>query len=249
MATVFCYTSTGNSLYVSRKIAEKIGASVKPMRGMQAECEDDVIGFVFPVFFWGLPRSSERFIANLQIKSKSAYVFAVATYGGMALGVTGQVSGLLKDKGITLQYSASLRCVENYIPAYKVNDKEALHKKVASRIEAISSAVQSKKARRASSNTIFNRLVYKNYPDESSDRNFTVASTCTGCISCEKICPVDNIQLVSGKPEFMHKCDHCLACVHNCPTQAIDWKDKTQGKPRYRHASVSLSDLIQFYGK
>jgi len=50
----------------------------------------------------------------------------------------------------------------------------------------------------------------------------------------------------AGKPQFQHQCEHCLACLHNCPARAIDWKDKTQGKARYRNANVSLDELIEF---
>ncbi len=47
----------------------------------------------------------------------------------------------------------------------------------------------------------------------------------------------------SERPSFLHRCEHCLGCLHNCPAEAIDWKHKTEGKKCYRHPEVSLDDL------
>jgi len=63
---------------------------------------------------------------------------------------------------------------------------------------------------------------------------------------CQKICPAANIEKAEGKPIFQGKCEHCLACLQNCPVCAIDWKNKTQGKDRYRHFAVTINDMIAF---
>lgn len=249
MTTIYCYTSTGNNLYAAKMIADKTGGNVAPMSGEAVECGDDVIGFVFPVFFLGLPRLVERFITNLRISDKNAYTFAMVTYGNVGVGVVSKVASLLREKGIALRYGVSVRSVENYIPSYKINDSEELRTEFGRRIGEIAEAVNRRESKRGSAFTIINRLVYKFYPDAGSDRDFSVVTSCTGCSICMKICPAENIQMVSGKPEFLHKCDHCITCVQNCPSQAINWKGKTEGKQRYRHATVSLDDLISFYGR
>ena len=249
MAAIFCFTSTGNSLYTAKRIGEGIGARVLPVREEPAACEDDVIGFVFPVYFWGLPRIVARFVADLQIRDKNAYVFAVATYGGVALGVPGWLKPLLQGKGADLCYGVSLRAAENYIPNYKVKDTEEIRRKMEIRIDEITCAVQDRKTNRVSAPSLIHKAVNAAYPDENSDRFFTVSGACTGCAVCLKVCPAENIRFTGEKPTFLHKCEHCLACLHHCPASAIDWKNKTQGKARYRHKSVSLDDLISFYGR
>jgi epoxyqueuosine reductase QueG len=35
------------------------------------------------------------------------------------------------------------------------------------------------------------------------------------------------------KPSWQNNCTHCMACISGCPTLAIEYKNKTQGKPRY----------------
>lgn len=246
MATVFCFTSTGNSLYVAKQIVGKIGGKVLPMNRGKAQSENDIIGFVFPVYFWGLPRMVEQFISELRIANKDAYVFAVATSGGPGFGVLGRVKALLRPKGISLRYGARLTSVSNYLPEYEAKDSDALRQRVDENIVGIIAAISGRESNRIQAFTIVNKIVYKFFPDENSDRYFTVAPTCTGCGTCQKVCPANNITVKAGKPSFQHRCEHCLACVHNCTVCAIDWKQKTQGKDRYRNAGVTLDDLIAF---
>ena len=244
MATIFCFSATGNSLYAAKTIAERIEGKVAPMRGDAPACDDAVIGFVFPVYFWGLPRQVERFVTDLHISSREAYIFSVMTYGGVAYGVHGFLDELLKVKGQNLHYVKNLKSVENYIPMYKVKESEALRQKVDEGLRQIADAIIRKEQNRVYYPSFINKLSRSQYPDNTSDRFFTVTPACTGCAICQKVCPVDNILMDAGKPNFSHKCENCLACLHNCPECAIDWKEKTEGKTRYRNAGVSLNELI-----
>ncbi len=249
MATLFCFSSTGNSLFTAKRLAEKMNGKVLPMNNGPVQCEDDVIGFVFPVYFWGLPRMVERFVAALQICNKDAYVFGVATSGGPAYGVLGRLKNLLLQKGISLQYGAKLISVSNYLPEYTPKDSDERQKNIAENIVKIADAITRRQSNHIEAFTFLNMIAYRFYPNEGSDRYFTVAPTCTGCGTCQKVCPAQNIVLKAGKPDFRHNCEHCLACLHHCPVCAIDWKQKTQGKDHYRNAGVSLDDLISFNSK
>lgn len=246
MATIFCFTSTGNSMYAAKKIAEKIGGKVLPMNNGRVQAEDDIIGFVFPVYFWGLPRMVERFVTELRISNKDAYVFSVLTSGGPGFGVLGRLKELLREKGISLHYGTRLISVSNYLPEFEAKDSEAVRRRVDEKLVRITDAISSRRFKRIQAFTIINKMIYRIFPDESSDQYFTVGSTCTGCTICQQVCPAKNITIADGKPGFQHRCEHCLSCIHNCPAHAIDWKQKTQGKERYRNAGVSLNDLILF---
>lgn len=246
MATIFCFTSTGNSLYTAKKIAEKIEGKVLPMNNGRVQTQDDIIGFVFPVYFWGLPRIVERFVTEIQISNKDAYVFSVVTSGGPGFGVLGRVKKLLRGKGIKLRYGIRLISVSNYLPEYEAKDSEAIRRRVDEKLVRIADAISRRMSNRIQASTAINKIIYRVFPDERSDQYFTVASTCTGCAICQRVCPAKNITMADGKPGFQHRCEHCLACIHNCPAHAIDWKQKTQGKERYRNAGIPLSELILF---
>jgi ferredoxin len=244
MATIFCFSSTGNSLYAAKRIAGKIDGDVVSMSEISVSSDDTAIGFIFPVYFWGLPRIVERFIKVLQIKDKEAYVFAVATYGGVVRGVLGRVKRLLTEKGVSLRYGKNLKMVENYIPRYKLNDSEAFRRQIDENIDAIAAAVRNRENNRIQVFTPINTLINKSYPDQNSDRYFTVADSCSGCAICQRVCPAGNIEMEQKTPVFRHQCEHCLACVHNCPVQAINWKHKTEDKGRFLNHGITLDELM-----
>mgnify|MGYP006284756595 CR=1 FL=1 len=76
------------------------------------------------------------------------------------------------------------------------------------------------------------------------DYGFKYEGNCASCGICEKICPVDNIKLVNGYPEWQHHCEQCFACLHWCPKEAIQFRDGTKQGERYHHPDVRLADMI-----
>ena len=56
---------------------------------------------------------------------------------------------------------------------------------------------------------------------------------CNGCGLCATLCPLNNIEIVDGKPEWGKNCTHCMACINHCPKKAIEYGEKSKGKPRY----------------
>ena len=248
MAIIYCFTSTGNSLYVARQIAGAVGGSVLPVRNEAVETDDDVVGFVFPVFFWGAPNIVNHFTQNIKITNPGAYVFAVATYGGAAPGAVGEVRKHLQD--VELSYAAMLKSVENYVPMYMVNDNEEVHKKSESKLQEIIQDIAERKKNHAGRFWFIHQLFKKAFPGKKPDcdMKFIVSDGCTGCKICEKICPAGNITIADGMPVFAHRCEHCIACIHCCPAGVINY-GKSQGKERYIHPEIGLNGLIEFLGK
>ena len=80
------------------------------------------------------------------------------------------------------------------------------------------------------------------YPE--MDKNYTVSDSCVKCGLCAKICPVGNIALEVGKPQFLHKCEQCMACIQWCPQRSIN-TPKTIKRRRYTNPSIKAEDLMQ----
>lgn len=76
-----------------------------------------------------------------------------------------------------------------------------------------------------------------------TDNSITVDAGCTGCGICEKVCPVNNIEIVNCKPEFQHGCEICFACDEWCPTDAIHHWSRANGV-KYHHPEVRLTDML-----
>ena len=76
-----------------------------------------------------------------------------------------------------------------------------------------------------------------------TDKSITVDERCTGCGTCAKVCPVNNIKVVDKKPEFQHRCEMCFACDEWCPSDAIHHWSRSEGV-KYHHPAVKLSDML-----
>jgi len=73
-----------------------------------------------------------------------------------------------------------------------------------------------------------------------TDKSITVNEKCTGCGTCAKICPVNNIMLVDKRPQFQHRCEMCFACDEWCPSNAINHWSRPEGV-KYHHPEVTAA--------
>ncbi len=78
-----------------------------------------------------------------------------------------------------------------------------------------------------------------------TDKSIMIDENCTGCGTCVKICPVNNIKLVDRKPLFQHRCEMCFACDEWCPSNAIHHWSRAEGV-KYRHPEVKISDMLLY---
>ena len=66
-------------------------------------------------------------------------------------------------------------------------------------------------------------------------RQHTVCSAdkCVGCGKCSRLCPLNNIEMTDRRPVWKKPCAHCMACILNCPFEAIEYGSITQKKEKY----------------
>ncbi len=254
---LFYFSATGNSFAVAKDLAAKlpeaqIFAIPRVING-EIDLSADNIGLVFPVYFEGLPRLVIDFINRLE-SDKITYLFAVCTCGGFPMGTLSQTRNLLKSKGITLNAGFSIRMPGNYLlkyGAFPMGIQKKILNKAAKKIEAIAATVQNRQNNAIKPNNrlinfiggFFYQSMFPKLP--SLDRNFTVSAKCTGCNLCEKVCPVRNINMAANRPTWGGNCEQCLACIQWCPTEAIQYGNKTANRKRYRHPGVTASELYR----
>lgn len=249
--TIFYFTSTGNCLAAAKKIG---GGSAKLISIPQVvdkpglSFADDVIGVVFPIYGFGLPKMVKRFLET--VKLQGPYMFAIGTYGNLPGACMLNVQKLAKRHGYRFDYAESLLMVDNYLPGFDINDQIAKlpRKRVDENLARIITDVQNRKKLeptagfgwRAATAAIKHgeRLLVNG----KQGQRYEINQNCNKCGTCAKVCPAGNIS-VSDKVIFADRCEGCLGCVHLCPKNAIHLKNE-KNAVRWCNPDVSLSEMI-----
>ncbi|MDR1131995.1 MAG: EFR1 family ferrodoxin [Oscillospiraceae bacterium] len=253
--SVYFFTGTGNSLHLARTIAAGLDdCEVIPI------CKDadltippgrDRIGFVFPVYYWGLPAMVADFLRKAVFPAQdNSYVFAAATFGALTGNALPQVKRLLRDKGITLDYGAGVRAFANAVSFYEMKKNvDKITGKADKRAQKLVEAVAAKRRKKTGNGLRQIEKVYRQNIRQFAERAkaYTVSADCVSCGICASVCPARNIAFSDGKPVFGNHCEACLACIQHCPERALNDGDKTQNRRRYTHPGIGYKTLAGYY--
>ena len=254
---IFYFTGTGNSLKVARDLAKELAdaqvISIPKAIAGNLSVSADRIGIVYPVYMFGMPLIVRRFLKILKPKN-DAYIFSIATCGGMAADTLGQNARQLKERGLKLSAGFVIPMPGNYTPLYGAlpeKKQKKMFEKEAKRIKEIARIVKEKKETKIETgpyliNLIFSEGIYKSMSPKIPflDEDFWVDGKCIGCGMCVKVCPVNNISLSCGKPIWNRRCEQCFACLQWCPKEAIQYGSKTIGKRRYKNPEIKFEDIL-----
>ncbi|MFX1496913.1 MAG: EFR1 family ferrodoxin [Promethearchaeota archaeon] len=256
--TIFFFTGTGNSLNIAKVLAENLGDCelipiAKTGQTEKIESVTENVGFIFPLYYFGLPQIVYNFLEKLS-PYKSEYFFSVITSAEDKNEFPfQQINNALKIKGKKLNSGFFINMPNNYIMGYNVSSeahKRKLFDKVPNQVQSISEMIKQKKdnLNKEILEKIIERnaRINKNFRNEVNemDESYYATENCNGCGICEKVCPVNNIKIINGTPKWHHKCQLCLACMHFCPEQAIQFGNDTLKAGRYHHPEISIQEII-----
>lgn len=241
------FSGTGNTEWVAAQLSTLVCDNQLvhiPVSGTIDFNKVDSLGICFPVHAWGVPSVVTRFIQSIPRDCSIPYIYMVCTCGDDSGLTMYEFKELLEcqNQRVSLYYSLQMPNTYVNLPGFDVDSLSVQHSKVThalQKLQVLSKHVQNRdevvdvvkgnfpwlKSRVL--RPLFNRYLVK-------DHFFHVSDSCIKCGTCEKVCPVQNIQF-QGKPIWLHQgdCLSCMACYHSCPEHAITFGKYTDHKGQY----------------
>jgi ferredoxin len=245
---ILFFSATGNCLYIAKRLGgELLSIPLLKKKGVY-EITGDSVGIICPVYGFTLPNLVKAYLEKAVIRAE--YVFLIMTFGNISMAALSQMKKLLEKRGLAPDYSNEIKMVDNFLPLFEVESQLKMNKDegIELKINDIVNDIKGKKRFLANHNrfqkfvsSVFSAFWENEKTVNKRDKNFTVNDSCDGCGTCRSVCPAGNIA-GTGKPEYRHKCEFCLACIHLCPKNAIHLKNERSEK-RFRNPHVKLSEI------
>lgn len=245
---IYYYSGTGNTRHAATELAERLGDRLHfiPADDVTLPDEGESIGFMFPIYSWGVPPIVTDFINRLpEGLLRGRYVWGICTCGdeaGIAMRLfSKQVSRL---RGAAPDACFSLIMPNDYVllPGFDVDSPEVADRKLAlapARLGEIAAEIGERrsgvfKVHEGSMPALRTRLVFPLFRRWGVNaRYWAVSRACIKCGKCAEVCPVGNIKMRDGSPFWYANCLSCCACYNVCLANAISYRTFTRGKGQY----------------
>lgn len=230
------FSGTGNTKFCTEKFLENFSGSesfsIEDAAAVTAVSESSDIVFAYPVYYSNVPKTVRDFIEKNSALWRGKNIFIIATMGLFSGDGSGVSARLFKKYGANIVGGLHLKMPDC------IGDVKALKKSYEKNLETVREAVvKIQKAAESYKNKkppreglgiashaagLFGQRLYF----YSKTKNYTGSpkiklDICTGCMKCEKLCPMNNIKVVGGKAVSGNMCTLCYRCFANCPQQAI----------------------------
>ena len=240
---VFYFSGTGNSYQAALAVCAE-GETPLDMAACLREGAfrfepgaEEAVGFVFPVYYGGLPTVVADFVKKLLLLRPAAYCFAVLTCGGGSYGAPEMLAKALHARGVRLDAAFTVVMPKNYVLLFRTPEPEERDRILAAASDRLDT-VRASVARREKTGvhvTVRDRLysggMYPSYLSGRKTAKFYADETCVGCGVCAQRCPVRAIRMTDGRPKWvLDRCARCMACLR---CNAVQYGSRTKGKTRY----------------
>lgn len=243
---ILYFSGTGNSRYVAQVIGTVTGDKIVSINELlksgnkELLQSDEPFVFVCPTYAWRIPKIIKHFIKETRFTGSNKTYF-ILTCGDETGNAIHYAKKLCNEKRLAFWGLASVIMPENYIAMFDVPNKaqaDEIIEKAVPQILNIAERIKNGQPLPEEKVTLGDRFMSSIvnpvfYLTCVSAKGFYSTDACTGCGNCAKLCPLKNIEIVGGKPLWGQSCTHCMACICACPNEAIEYKNKSKGKPRY----------------
>ncbi len=245
---VLYYSATGNTEFIARELAGRLhDECVNLLERMKQQDYSNLHSekpFIIcaPVYVCEMPRFMSKYLKK-QTFTGNGDVYFIFTSGGYC-GISGQLAKwMFRKKRMRYRGHSEFKMPRNYIvnDAYPMLSKEEVEERIISSykmIAPVAEAIQSGNKLKARHIFLFETIITLPFNPvwtrfKLRARDFYSTDACIGCGKCVKLCPLNNIELKEKAPVWGDHCSHCMACIGNCPTRAIEYGNITQEKEQY----------------
>ena len=251
---ILYFSGTGNTRYVAGLLASRIGDS--NVREFSAEelrqpddasfdTNDECVIWAFPTYSWGIP----PVVAEIMKRSAfgpgflRARHYMVTTCGDDVGLIERQWRRIMSRRGIAVRYAYAVEMPNTYtlMKGFDVDSEEVAGRKLAqapAAVDRIADALKNDKSGdiliRRKFSWFKSAVIYPWFIRHAmSPKPFHVDEGCNGCGTCARTCPMANIEVRDGRPQWGTACAGCLRCYHICPRHAVRYGSATEGKGQY----------------
>lgn len=245
---VLYFSATGNTEFIAEELARRLDDECVNLLDRFKTQDHSVLHsekpFVIcaPVYVCEMPRFMSKYLKE-QTFSGSRDIYFIFTSGGYC-GISGVLAkSIFKKKNMVYHGHAEFKMPRNYVAsdAYAMLSPEETEQRIVSAYQQLPGVVSTIRAGgklTARHIFLFETIITVPFNPvwcklKLTAKDFYATQECIGCGACAKLCPLNNIKLENKVPVWGGACTHCMACISNCPTQAIEYGSITQKKERY----------------
>lgn len=243
---VFYFSGTGNSQLAARQIAGITGDKIVSINQLLKEGgqgtfrSEGPLVFVTPTYAWRIPKVVEQWLRKTRFEGNRDAYF-VLTCGNDCGNAAAYARKLCAAKELRFRGLAPVVMPENYLALYPTPSRDecqTILKRAEPVLSALAALIQANKPFGETTVSVKGKLksgpvnsLY--YPLLVHDKGFRVSGGCISCGKCVERCPLNNIILACGKPQWQGHCTHCMACIGGCPAEAIEYRETSKGQHRH----------------
>lgn len=243
---ILFFSGTGNSEYAAKRIGKEIGGEVLNLfqkirnRDFSEIHSRSPWVVVAPTYAWRIPRIVQEWLENVNL-SGSKDIYFIMTCGASIGNADKYLKKLCNTKKLNYMGCMAIKMPENYIAVFPTPTKEEALETIRQAegvIDKIAVIIKNKTAFPTPSITFKDKMssgivndIF--YPAIVHAKKFYATDACISCGKCVNVCPLDNIRLINGKPEWGKSCTHCMSCICRCPSEVIEYGEHSKGLPRY----------------
>ena len=245
---IIYFSATGNTEYIAKEIAKRLDDEcinlldrVKNNDHSPLHSDKPFI-ICAPVYVCEMPRFLSKYLKEQEFTG-SRDVYFIFTSGGYC-GISGQMAKpIFKKKKMNYLGHAEFKMPRNYVAndSYPMLETAEIEQRILDSHAMITPVVEDIKAGRKLTSRhvyIFETIITVPFNPvwcklKFTTKDFFYTDKCVGCGKCAKLCPLNNITIEDKKPVWHNNCTHCMACIGNCPTQAIEYGEISQKKEQY----------------